>query len=248
MSASEAEPTEPSVHNRHLFSWMLLILANVLWGVSYVAAKYILRDTTINIMLAMRMAIASFVLLPVLILKRRDLHLTRQTLPQLALLVLAGFVINKLLEYSGLALTTASDVALLITSESIFTAILSWIMLREAFKRRTVFALVLGLFGVYLVIERSIIPNIPSEGGLLRIVGDILVVLALLVEAFYSVRGKSLLLKYPPLLIISASVVGSMLFWVPLAGWDVLTTGWHPLGLVAWLSLGWMAIMATAVA
>ena len=234
--------------SRNTFSWSLLILANTLWAASYVAAKYALADTSLIIMLALRIGISSLVLLPFVIAWRKDLDLTRQIIPQLLLLALIGFVINKLLEFGGLALTTASDVALLITSESIFTAALSWLLLRERFKPVTGFALLLGFVGVYLIVERSLIPNIPTGGGFMRILGDLLVIMALLVESFYTVRAKSMLVKHSPLLITSASIVISMLFWTPVAAWQILSTGWHPIGLVAWLSIGWMAIMSTVVA
>ena len=234
--------------SRNTFSWFLLILANTLWAASYVAAKYALADTSLIIMLALRIGISSLVLLPFVIAWRKDLDLTRQMIPQLLLLALICFVINKLLEFGGLALTTASDVALLITSESIFTAALSWLLLRERFKPVTGFALLLGFVGVYLIVERSLIPNIPTGGGFMRILGDLLVIMALLVESFYTVRAKSMLVKHSPLLITSASIVISMLFWTPVAAWQILSTGWHPIGLVAWLSIGWMAIMSTVVA
>src|SRR5579885_3733194 len=96
---------------RRSLSWFLLILANVLWACSYVAAKVALRDVSVNLMLALRMGMAALVLLPLLIARRGELNLTSSDLPQLALLALVGFVINKLLEYGGLALTTAPDVA-----------------------------------------------------------------------------------------------------------------------------------------
>ncbi|MFL5665422.1 MAG: DMT family transporter [Ktedonobacteraceae bacterium] len=245
MSAPSAVPTKQS---RHTFSWLLLITANVLWAASYVAAKFALQDTSVNVMLALRMGISALVLLPFLLARRKQLKLTRESVPQLLILTLVGFVINKLLEYGGLALTTASDVALLITSESIFTAGLSWILLRERFKPLSGFALLLGFFGVYLIVERSLIPNIPSGGGVWRIVGDVLVILALLFEAFYTVRGKSLLVKYSPLLITAVSIVVSMVFWTPVAAWEIIFTGWHPIGLVAWLAIAWMALMSTVVA
>ncbi|MEO8974117.1 MAG: DMT family transporter [Ktedonobacteraceae bacterium] len=235
------------VRRRPTFAWAMLILANVLWAASYVAAKYVLTDISVTTMLALRMGISSLVLLPLLIVKRKELNLTRKVLPQLLVLVLSGFIVNKFLEYAGLALTTASDVALLITSESIFTVALSWIVLRERFRALTGAALLLGFLGVYLIVERSLIPNIPS-GGAYRIVGDLLVVLALLVEAFYTVRGKSLLVKHPPLLITAFSIVGSMVFWLPVAGVSIAITGWQPLGLAAWLGLGWLAIMSTVIA
>ncbi len=234
--------------SRNTFSWVLLIMANTLWAASYVAAKYALADTSLIIMLALRIGISALVLLPFVIAWRKDLDLTRQMIPQLLLLAFIGFVINKLLEYGGLALTTASDVALLITSESIFTAALSWLLLRERFKPLTGFALLAGFAGVYLIVERSLIPNIPAGGGLMRILGDLLVIMALLFESFYTVRAKSMLVKHSPFLITSASIVISMLFWTPVAAWQILSTGWHPIGLVAWLSIGWLAIMSTVVA
>lgn len=234
--------------SRNTSSWFLLIMANALWAASYVAAKFVLTDTSLIIMLALRMGISALVLLPFLISMRKNLNLSRQLIPQLLLLALIGFVLNKLLEYGGLALTTASDVALLITSESIFTAALSWLLLRERFKPLTGFALLLGFVGVYLIVERSLIPNIPAGGGLMRMLGDLLVILALLVEAYYTVRAKSMLVKHSPFLITSASIVISTFFWTPVAAWEILNTGWHPIGLVAWLSIAWLAIMSTVVA
>ncbi len=197
---------------------------------------------------ALRMLIAAAVLLPFLIMQRKNLHLTRNDLWQLAFLALIGFVINKMLEYGGLSLTTASDVALLIASESIFTAILSWIFLRERFRPITGLALLLGLVGVYLIIERSLIPNIPAGGGAWRVVGDLLVVLALTFEAFFTVRGKSLLVKHSPLLITAAAIVGSTIFWLPMTGYELLAHGWHPLSWQAWLGLLWLAVMSTSIA
>jgi drug/metabolite transporter (DMT)-like permease len=233
---------------RLTFSWFLLILANVLWACSYVAAKYVLRDISANMMNALRMIISAIVLLPLLIALRKDLNLRRQDLPQLALLATIGIVMAKTLEFGGLAFSTASDVALLITSESIFTAVLSWLLLRERFKPLTGFALLLGLVGVYLIVERSLAPNIPTGGGALRILGDVLVILGLICEAYYTVRGKALLVKHPPLLITAAAIVGSVVVWVPLAGGEILYSGWHQLSLTAWLGLGWLAIMSTVVA
>ena len=233
---------------RPTFSWFLLILANVLWACSYVAAKFVLRDISANMMNALRMIISAMVLLPLLLALRKELNLTRRDLPQLAVLATVGIVMAKTLEFGGLAFSTASDVALLITSESIFTAVLSWLLLRERFKPLTGFALLLGLVGVYLIVERSLLPNIPPGGGALRILGDLLVILGLICEAFYTVRGKALLVKHPPLLITSAAIVGSAIVWVPLAGGEVLYSGWHPLSVTAWLGLGWLAIMSTVVA
>jgi drug/metabolite transporter (DMT)-like permease len=219
-----------------------------LWAGSYVAGKFALHDLSVNMMNALRMMIAALALLPLLVAGRKKFRLTRRDLPQLALLALVGFVLNKIFEYDGLALTTASDVALLISSESIFTAVFSWLLLRERFRLLTVFSLVLGLLGVYLIVERSLVPNIPSGGGTLRIVGDLLVIFALIFEALYTVRGKALLVKHSPLLVTAAAIVGSTVLWCPLAGFELLAHGWPAIGWLGWLGLLWLALMSTVVA
>lgn len=240
--------TGTSSSSRHIGSWLLLILANILWASSYSAAKFVLRDTSVIMMNSLRMILSALILLPILIAGRKQMHLTRHDLPQLALLALIGFVINKMLEFGGLSLTTASDVALLISGESIFTAAFSWLLLRERVRPLTVCALVAGFAGVYLIIERSLLPTLPNGGGVWRMVGDLLVVLALAFEALYTVRGKALLIKHSPLLITAAAIVGSTVFWIPLAGWNILVQGWHPLSLTAWLGIGWLAIGVTVIA
>ncbi len=229
-------------------SWLLLIVSNILFATGYIAAKFLLQNFSVYITIALRIGIAALVLLPLLIIKRHSLHLTRRDLPQLVLLVLTGFVINQLLEYEGLALSTAADVALLITSESIFTALLSCWLLREQFKRTTGMALVIGTLGMYLIVEQGLLPHLPGGGGALRILGDLLVIAGLISESYYTVRGKALLTKYPPFLITTAAMVGSLVFWVPVVGWQVLSFGWHPLDLTSWLALVWLAVIATALA
>ncbi len=237
--------SRPQTH--HTLSWLSLIGANVLWATSYVGGKYALDGISVTMMLALRMLLSSIIVLPLLFIWRGELRLAWKDLPQLALLSFIGFVVNKLLEFGGLNLTTASDVALLITGESLFTAALSWLLLREPFRKRSLLALLLGMLGVYLIVEQGLLPNIPAGGGMWRVVGDLLVILALLIEAFYSVRGKTLLVKHSPLLITAASIVGSACFWLPVAGGELLFAGGHLPGPTSWLAIVWLALFCTVL-
>ncbi|MBO0795529.1 MAG: DMT family transporter [Ktedonobacteraceae bacterium] len=238
----------PNARSPRTLPWFLLIAANILWASSYVAAKFALRETSLVFMLALRMILAAVLLLPLLWVQRRALKLRRRDLWQLGLLALIGFVVNKIFEFGGLSLTTASDVALLISSESIFTALFCWLFLRERFKKVTLCALLLGFVGVYLIIERSLIPALPVGGGAWRILGDLMVVLSLCFEALYTTRGKAMLVKHSPLLVCAASIVGSTIFWLPAAAWEMQTPHWHAPGFAGWLSIAWLAIASTVVA
>lgn len=230
------------------YAWVLLIVANVLFATGYIAAKFVLQSVPVILALALRLGIAALVLLPFLVARRRQLRVARRELFQLGTLVCCGFIINNLLEYGGLALSTASDFSLLVTSESIFTALLAWVFLRERFKGLTVLALLVGSMGMYLIIERSLLPTLAPGGGVVRTIGDVLILLGLVAESCYTIYGKALLGKNSALLIVAASLVGSMVFWLPATGTLVLVTGWHPFNLPSWLALGWLAIMSTVLA
>lgn len=230
-------------------AWAILIFSNILFAGSYAVGKIALREVSPIMLNVLRFTIAACFMLPFVVAGRRKLAFPRRMLPKFALLVLMGFVINKLFEYVGLNLTTASDTALLISTESIFTALLSWLILRERFSRMAAFSLVIGFLGVYLIIEQGIIPHWDTATGGVsaRILGDLLVILALVFESSYTVTGKSLLDRYPPLLITGASIIGSLVFWLPAGGEEVLRAGWPHLSLAGWLGVLYMAIAVTVI-
>ena len=228
-------------------AWAILILANIIWAGAYVAGKVALRELSPVLLNTLRFTLAACFMLPVVLVGWRRLRFSRRMIPQFGLLVLLGFVLNKFLEYVGLNLTTASDTALLISTESIFTALLSWAVLRERFSRAAALSLAVGLAGVYLVIERGILPQWGSGGGGTRILGDLLVILSLAVEAGYTITGKSLLSRYPPLLITGGSIIGSLVFWMPAGAIEVLRIGWPQLSLAGWLSVLYLALAVTVI-
>jgi drug/metabolite transporter (DMT)-like permease len=243
---ASAMPGKTATLNSRRAAFGALVLANLLWAGSYTAGKVAL-DTLPPVELnAVRFTLAALLLAPVLIRYRRQIPRDRRTVFVLLQLTLLGFVLNKVLEYVGLALSTASDVALLIGTESIFTGLLSWTFLRERVSRTGIAALVVGLVGVYLVVERGVVPNL-SAGGNTRVLGDLLVVLSLLLEAGYTVRGKVTLTKLPPLLFTTLTITGSLFFWLPAGAVAVAQSGWPQLSLAGWLSVVYLAAITTVL-
>lgn len=226
----------------------LLILGNALWAGTYAAGKVVLARLSFVELNALRFTLATILLLPVLwsgraILRRELSH--RGSLRDLARLVFLGFVLNKAFEYEGLSLSTAVDVALLIATESIFTTVLSWIVLDEAVTSSGIAALLVGVAGVYLVVARGLIPDLSGPTGVSRIVGDLLVIFALIFEAGYTVGGKASLERIPPLLLTAFSVAGSLVVWIPAGAIAVIHSGMPTMTTSAWLAVGYMAAFAT---
>jgi drug/metabolite transporter (DMT)-like permease len=224
---------------------LALIIVNLLWAGSYTAAKESMRVLSPVELNGLRFTIAGLILLPFLWRGRSGLQLSRADLPRLAMLCCCGFVLNKAAEFTGLNLTTASDTALLIASESMWTALLGWLILHEAMHRSSIGGLMVGAIGVYIVLERGL--NVPSLGSGRHLLGDGLIVLALLFEAYYTVLGKSSLDRYPGLLITAVSVLGSLVVWIPAAAINVAAAGLPHMTPMTWIGVLYMAIPSTVI-
>ena len=224
-----------------------LVVANALWAGTYAAGKIALRDLNPVELNALRFLIASVVLAPALIRGWRSIPLDRRSLATLATLTLLGFVMNKAFEYFGLSLSTASDVALLISTESLFTAVLSWTLLRERVTASGVAALVIGMLGVYLIVERGFALNLGGGAGSGRIIGDLLVIFSLLLESGYTILGKRTLTQMPPLLFTAATLIGSLFVWIPAGAVAVARAGLPHITLAGWVAVIYMALVATVL-
>ncbi len=229
-------------------AFLTLALANTLWAGTYTAGKVALRELSPVELNALRFLIATAILTPVLVRGWRRIKWTRATVVTLAQCIFYGWVLNKTLEYVGLNLSTASDTALLISTESLFTAILSWVLLRERVRRTGLLSLGVGLLGAYLIVERGFLPTLGAGGGSGRVFGDVLIVISLLVESAYTVRGKSALASMSPLLFTAATIAGSLIFWVPAGAVNVLQSGLPHLSAQGWLGVLYMAVVATVTA
>jgi drug/metabolite transporter (DMT)-like permease len=224
----------------------VLIACNVLWAASYTAGKEALTVLSPIELNALRFGIAGITFLPFLWRARARLGIERARVPRLMAICLCGFVVNKALEFTGLKLATASDNALLIASESLFTAILGWTLLHERARVSSMVGLVVSIAGVYLVIERGLV--LPSMGGGTRIVGDLMIVAALFFEALYTILGKAELERSGPLVITALCVVGSLVVWIPAAAIDVAVSGPPHMTAEAWVGVLYLGLAATTLA
>lgn len=212
----------------------LLILAgsNCLWAGSYVAGKAALGTWPFASLNMLRFTIAGVALAPYLWSHRGQLPRTTPDRLRLGAMCLLGFVGNKAFEYWGLSLSTASDMALLIAAEALVTVVLSVLVLRERIRLLEAAGLLVGGFGVYLVVVGGW--RLPSGFGGGQALGNLLIVISLVMEAGFTVVGKTLVSRYPPFLVTAALVVGSLIAWWPAGLAQLAQSGWPgpTLGLV----------------
>ena len=85
-------------------------------------------------------------------------HLVAGDWAWLAGTILAGGVIAPVLLLLGLARASAADASLLLNLEAVFTAVIAWVVLREATERRVV-------LGMALIVAGGVVLALPGPGG-----------------------------------------------------------------------------------
>ncbi|MHB1501211.1 MAG: DMT family transporter [Candidatus Dormibacteria bacterium] len=214
----------------------LLILAgaNCLFAGSYITAKLALTTWPFASLNMLRFTVAALVLAPYLWRHRRLLPRDRPDQLRLAAMCALGFIGNKAFEYWGLSLSTATDMALLIGAEALATVVLSVLLLGERIRRVETLGLVLGGGGIYLIVAGGL--RLPGGFGSGHLLGNLLILLSLLLEACFTIVGKTVVSRYPPFLVTSAIVCGSLVAWWP--------AGLSALAARDWAGLSWNVVAA----
>jgi drug/metabolite transporter (DMT)-like permease len=147
-----------------------------------------LREISPLTIVALRFAIGAGVLVCFVIGRRQFQWPTRHDLGWLILLGLNGTALHQLLQSNGLVTTTATNSGWIIALNTVFSALLAWLILHESFGRLKVLGLTMALFGALLVISRG-----QLSGGLVKLPatpGDLLMLLSSPNWALFTVLSK----------------------------------------------------------
>ncbi|HYM59729.1 MAG TPA: DMT family transporter [Thermoanaerobaculia bacterium] len=201
-----------------------VLLAVVLWGVSFVATKAALAEISPVTLIFTRFLLGSVLLVAIVWLRGASPIPPRDALPALALMGFVGIFVHQLLQAYGLSLTTATHAGWLIGLTPIWSAVLAAIALRERFGAIKILGLLGGFTGALLVVTRGEIGasvlTMPSTRG------DLLILISTFNWALYSTIGHRTIRRLGP---TRATAGGMVLGTLMLAPLFVIRAGWREL-------------------
>ena len=221
-------------------AYTLLAVVSVLWGASFVAARIGLREMTPTNLVTLRFVLALLIFGPIAyVYHRRGSRIERRDWLQLLFLAWLGVSTYFPIQYQALRWTTATRSTIIITSNPLFTLVWAYLLLGERPGSKRLWSMGLALAGVLLVVWPH--GGLAGEGKRM-LWGDLLILLNAVCWALYSVLGRRLMDRYPPLLITA---------WVGLLGGISLVPFALAQGVVAQTlhlsGLGWLMVLFLAV-
>jgi drug/metabolite transporter (DMT)-like permease len=133
---------------------------------------------------------------------------SKKQLPGLVALGLTGIFLNNFLIFAGVRISTAANLSLLAALNPVVTACLAAVFLKEKLRTSQMMGVVVSLLGVVSIITKGEISNL---AGFTFNYGDILLVLAPICWAIYSVIGRKVMVGISPLATTAwASLIGTI--------------------------------------
>lgn len=227
-------------------AYLVLLVANAIYGTSYVATRIVLHDVGPATLAVARLALGAMVIVPLAFLQAaRDRRLSRADRWNVFWMGVLGFAAAFGFANWGMARSTATNAALLITVEPISLILLSPVFLGERLTRRELVGAVLTLVGAVLVVLNGLPGLSVTFAPHWR--GDILLVLSGLSYAAYSLIGRGVLARHAALPVTAWSIVWGLVAMLPFGALEWLDGHrpvWTPVAI--WGTV-YLAIAVTAL-
>ena len=221
--------------------------ASMLWGTSYVAAKYAVGYVPPFTAAAFRFAVVAICSLLVMWLTGKAQRIERGDWPDLIKVGLFQTSFYFALQYAGIKLTTASNTSVIVNVRPVFAAILSALVLRETLSGRKLAGVLTAFAGVVLLSTRGSLSAFSVRSS--HLMGDILILLNAISGAIGLVVNKRVLDKFRPFpAMVYTQTIGAIGL-LPFAVFEIVRLGAFPRApAMPWIMLVFQGLFSTILA
>ena len=223
--------------------YLLIIIAVIFWGSSFIATKVALKELSPETIISLRLIIASVFLFITAILLKKDFSINLKSHGFVFILALIA-VFHLMIQVTGLKYTTASNTGWIIGTAPIFMAILAAIFVREKIGLLKVAGIIIAMFGLLLLIGKGNITNV----DLIKNKGDLLVLASAFTWGVYSMVNKKISLSYSPLMTILYLFLMMAIIIIPFNLNAASVNSVVNLSLNGWISILFLGLFCSGIA
>ena len=218
-----------------------LIGANLIYGVNYSVAKWIMPDYVSPLALVVMRAIGGVLLFWMFASFGVKERVKRKDLYRLALCGMFGVAFNQMMFLAGLNYTTPIDASIIMTANPIVVLVAALVLLGEHITWRKTLGIILGGFGAILLITSAGNVSLDSE----HFIGNLLMLGNTSSYAMYLVLVKPLMKKYHPLTVIKWVFLFGSFIIIPAGFQQFSTTQFSNFTPEVWFSIGYVVVFTT---
>ena len=227
-------------------AYLELTLAMFIAGSSVVVSKLLVQTLPVFLASECSLIIALMILIPLTFITKKDLpKLDMKTTSILFLQSITGVFLFRVLLFFGLKFTSAIESGLITSASPAMVGILAYFILKEKLSLNRVIGIICVVVGILIVnIYNSF--NIPSN-TLNSLKGNVLIFIAIICEALFSVLSKKTIIPIPSLYRTTIITIFSTLCFIPFSIYDILHFDFSHLNSIAYLSLLYYGIFVSVI-
>ncbi len=223
---------------------LYLILANVIYGVSFTIAKDLMPQYVGPYgAVVVRVTISLFLFILTYSFFIRE-KIFRHDIPLLILCGIFGVALNQLLFFKGLSITSPINAALIMTITPIMVVLISYFSGRDEMNIWRIIGILLGICGALIIILYGQKVMLTSDKSL----GDFYVFLNAACYAIYIVIVKPLMEKYHPVTIITLVFFFGSLIVVPFGYEELMAVDWKNMPELIYAEFAFIVLATTFLA
>ena len=225
------------------FRYLLILLAIIFWGTSFIATKTLLDELTPETIISLRLILGSMLLTILAFLTKNKFTVKLKSHVYIFVLALIA-VFHLWIQVTGLKFTTASNTGWIIGTAPIFMAILAAIFFKEKVKFLQAGGILIAMFGVLLLIGKGNFQSI----NLIENKGDLMVLASAFTWGVYSMVNKKISLSYSPLMTILYLFLMMAIIIIPFNINENSVNSVIHLSAVGWISILSLGLLCSGVA
>ncbi len=220
-----------------------MILAALFWAMNFPFIKIALREFSPLGFNGIRLFLASFIMILVLLASGEGFALSKSDLLKLMVLGIIGNTFFQLFFIHGINWTTASNTAIIMALTPVFIALLSVLLRHEKIHRIAWIGILVSFIGFYFVITKTGAFHFSWQ----NMKGDLMIFLGNFFWAVYTVLSRSLLKRMSVLKFVSITLAFGALFYLPFSVRDIVQLDWNGLSFKSWAGLVYSALFAICI-
>ena len=225
------------------YRYILILLAVVFWGMSFVATKTVLFEIKPVTVIILRLILASILLTIIALSTKRSFSVNLKSHGWILILALIA-TFHLWIQVTGLQYTTASNTGWIIGTAPIFMAILGLIFYKEKVTFLQLVGILIAMFGLLLLIGKGNILNV----DLIENKGDLLVLGSAFTWGVYSMVNKKISLTYSPLMTILYLFIMMAIIIIPLNLNSETFDSVINLSFIGWISILFLGLFCSGIA
>jgi drug/metabolite transporter (DMT)-like permease len=221
---------------------ILLLCVAAIWGMNFVAMKFLLAFVSPVNLVLFRFFIGS-ILLFLLLFFFGDVKIPARDFFYLCLLGIIGITIYQFCFTYALKYTSVTNVSIIINSAPLYGGVLSSLFGFEHFNKKRILCIITGFFGVFIIITKG---SFFLEGG--DGTGNLLAVISSFLWALYTILSKPLLDRHPPLKVTTYSMITGSVLLIPFVPFYFDPGEFMRLSVSAWAILSFTVVFSIVIA